>query len=43
MRVRPPFFDPNLDGWKIALLVTLFVILLIGALTWYVAPWGGPV
>lgn len=36
---EPPYFDFVIDGWKVAVLTILFVILLIGALTWFDAPW----
>lgn len=34
-----PYFDFAIDGWKIAVLTMLFVLLLLGALTWFDAPW----
>ena len=36
---EPPYLDFVIDGWKVAVLTILFVILLVGALTWFGAPW----
>lgn len=31
---EPPYFDWTIDRWKLALIVILFLILLIGTLFW---------
>lgn len=43
MAPRPPYLDPAIDRWKLVVLLALFVVLLVGALTWYGdSPWGSP-
>jgi len=34
MKKTPPYFEWPLDGWKLLVLVILFLLLLLGALWW---------
>ncbi|CAN5771575.1 hypothetical protein BH10CHL1_BH10CHL1_24280 [soil metagenome] len=36
---RPPYFERRLDCWKIAVLLCLFILLLLGALFWPDSTW----
>ncbi|MEZ4726867.1 MAG: hypothetical protein R3E79_07005 [Caldilineaceae bacterium] len=39
MKEIPPHFDWPLDGWKLLVLVVLFLLLLLGALWWPEGVW----
>lgn len=41
MTPRVPTIDPAIDRWKVAVILLLFGGLVIGAITWTTAPWGG--